>query len=84
MKGFFFFATASRPALDPPSFLPNGYRWLFLSLGIKRPDVKLVTPPLSSAELKNAWSYTSTPPYVFMARYLIKQGDKFTFIKGKM
>jgi hypothetical protein len=28
--------------------------------------------PLSSAEVKNAWSYTATPPYVFMAWYLIK------------
>jgi hypothetical protein len=27
--------------------------------------------PLSSAEVKNAWGYTSTPPYIF------KQRDKF-------
>jgi hypothetical protein len=26
-----------------------------------------------SAEVKNAWSYTSTPQYVFMTWYLIKQ-----------
>jgi hypothetical protein len=40
--------------------------------------------------LKNAWSYTSTPPYVFwhgawlstgniMAWYLVKHKDNFTF-----
>jgi hypothetical protein len=27
----------------------------------------------SSIEIKNAWSYTSTPQYVFMVWYLIKQ-----------
>jgi hypothetical protein len=44
----------------------------------------------SSAEVKNAWSYTSTPPYLFMAWYLlstvyifmtwclIKRRDNFT------
>jgi hypothetical protein len=26
----------------------------------------------SSAEVKNTWSYTSTPPYDFMAWYLVK------------
>jgi hypothetical protein len=29
----------------------------------------------SSAEFKNVWSYTSTPPYVFMARCLIKHRE---------
>jgi len=37
-----------------------------------------LSPP-SSAEFKNAWSYTSTPQYVFMARCLVKHGDNFTF-----
>jgi hypothetical protein len=35
--------------------------------------------PLSSAEFKNAWSCTSTPPYIFMAWYLFKHRDNFTF-----
>jgi hypothetical protein len=39
--------------------------------------VKL-TPP-SNAEAKKAWSYTSTPQYVFMACCLVKHRDKFTF-----
>jgi hypothetical protein len=35
--------------------------------------------PPSSAEVKNAWSYTSTPQYVFMALYLFKQRGNFNF-----
>jgi len=50
----------------PPSLLSNGYRWLF--------------PPQSSAEVKNAWSYTSTPQYVFIAWCLVKHRDNFTFL----
>jgi len=34
---------------------------------------------LHIAEFKNAWCYTSTPPYAFMARYLVKNRDKFNF-----
>jgi hypothetical protein len=32
------------------------------------------------AEVKNAWSYTYTPPYVFMARYLIKNGELLLYL----
>jgi hypothetical protein len=35
--------------------------------------------PPSSAEVKNAWSYTSTPQYAFMAWCLVKNRDNFTF-----
>jgi len=35
------------------------------------------TPP-SAAEVRNACSYTSSPPYVFMTRNLIKHRDNFT------
>jgi hypothetical protein len=35
--------------------------------------------PPSSAEVKNAWSYTSTPQYVFMAWSLAKYSDNFNF-----
>jgi hypothetical protein len=31
----------------------------------------------SGAEVKNAWSYTSTPPYVFTTWFLIKHRDNF-------
>jgi hypothetical protein len=33
----------------------------------------------SSAEVKNDWRYTSSPPYVFMV-WIIKDGDNSTFI----
>jgi hypothetical protein len=35
--------------------------------------------PTSSAEIKHAWSYTSTPQYAFMAWCLVKHRDNFTF-----
>jgi hypothetical protein len=34
------------------------------------------SPPYR-AEIKNAWNYNSTPPYVFMALYLIKYRIRF-------
>jgi len=30
--------------------------------------------------VKKVWNYTSTLPYIFMAWYLIKHWDNFTFI----
>jgi hypothetical protein len=33
----------------------------------------------SSAEVKNAWNYTSPPQYVFMAWCLVKHNYNFTF-----
>jgi hypothetical protein len=49
------------------------------SLGVKRPWREADHSPPSNAEVKNAWSYTSTPQYVFMAWCLVKHGDNFTF-----
>jgi hypothetical protein len=33
-----------------------------LSLGVRRPEREADNSPPSSAEVKNAWNYTSTPP----------------------
>jgi len=33
-----------------------------------------------SSEVNNAWSYTSTPPYLFTAWCLVTHRDSFTFI----
>lgn len=33
-----------------------------------------------SGEVKNVWSYTGTPTYALLARYLIKHRDNFTLI----
>jgi hypothetical protein len=50
-----------------------------LSLKVKRPKSEADHSPPSSAEIKNAWSYTSIPQYVFMAWCLVKHRDNFTF-----
>jgi hypothetical protein len=47
--------------------------------GVKRPGREADHSPPSSAEVKNAWSYTSTLPFVFMAWYLVKNRDNFAF-----
>jgi hypothetical protein len=59
--GFFLFTTASRPALGP---IQPPIQWVpgALSLGVKRPVREADHSPPSSAEVKNAWSYTSTSP----------------------
>jgi hypothetical protein len=51
-----------------------------LSMGVKRPEHEADHSPSSSAEVKNAWSYTSTPRYVFIAWWLVKHRDYFTLL----
>jgi hypothetical protein len=36
----------------------------------------------SNAEVKNTWSYASTPQYIFMSSYLLKHRDNFNFNNG--
>jgi hypothetical protein len=48
--------------------------------GVKQPWREVDHSPPSSAEVKNAWSYTSALPYVFMASYCLKLRDNFSFI----
>jgi hypothetical protein len=76
--GIILFTTASRTALGPTQppiqWVPGAF-----SLGVKRPGREADHSPLSSAEVKNAWSYTSTPQYVFRAWCLVKHRDNFTF-----
>jgi hypothetical protein len=58
--GNFSLHTASRPALglnQPPIQWVSGD----LSLGVKRPSREADYSPPFSAEIKNAWSSTSTP-----------------------
>jgi hypothetical protein len=50
-----------------------------LSLGVKRPGLEIDHSAPSSAEVKNQWSYTSTPQYDFMAWCSVKHKDNFTF-----
>jgi len=52
-----------------------------LSLGVKRPEREPDHSLPFSAKLKNAWSYTSTPQYAFMAWCSVKAQGKFTSAK---
>jgi len=68
-RGFFLFATASRPVLGhiwPP------IQWLTgpLSPGLKGPGRKAYYSPPSSVEVRNAWSFTSNNLYFFCYTYL--------------
>jgi len=61
-----FFATTSRPPVEPtqhPIRMDTGA----FSPGVKRPGRKADKSTPSSAEVKNAWRYTSITPHVFMA-----------------
>jgi hypothetical protein len=62
----FLLTTASRTALGPTQ---PPIQWVpgFLSLGVKRRRREADYSPPSRAEVKNAWNYTSTPQYTFMA-----------------
>jgi hypothetical protein len=82
--GIILFTTASRTALGPTQ---PSIQWVrgTVSLGVKRPGREADHSPPSSAEVKKARSYTSTPQYVFMAWCLVKNRDNFTLtftVKG--
>jgi hypothetical protein len=49
-----------------------GGGWVALSPVVKRPTHEAGNPLPSSAVATNAWSYTSTYPYFFIAWYLVK------------
>jgi hypothetical protein len=66
--------TVLGPTQPPIQWVPGA-----LSLRLKRPGREADHSPPSSAEVKNVWSYTSTPQYVFIAWCLVKHRDNFTF-----
>jgi len=61
MRGFFLFFTAPRTALGPTQ---PPMKWVpgALSPRVKRPGCEDDHSPPSSAEVKNMWGYTATPP----------------------
>jgi hypothetical protein len=74
--GFLFTAvsrTALGPTQPPIEWVPGA-----LSMRVKRPgrEADHSSPP--SAEVNNAWSYVSSPQYVFMAWCFVKRRDNFT------
>jgi len=70
--GIYLFATGSRTAMEsnqsPVQWVPAAF-----SLGVKRPGCEADHSPASRAEIKNAWSYTSTPQYTFLAWCSVKK-----------
>jgi hypothetical protein len=76
-SAIFLFPTAvSRPALGPTQ---SPIQWIpgVLTPVVTRPGRKADHSHPSSAENKNAWSYTSIHAYVFMVWCLIKHKDNF-------
>jgi hypothetical protein len=77
--GILLFTTASRPALGPTRTpiqrVPGA-----LSLEMKWQGREADHSPPSSVEVENAWSYTSTPQYAFMAWCSVKaQGQLYLY-----
>jgi hypothetical protein len=68
--GICLFITVSRPALRPTQS-PRQWVARTLSVVVKRPGREADHSPPSTAEV-NAWSYTSTLPYAFMAWCTVK------------
>jgi hypothetical protein len=83
--GIYLFSTASRLALGP-THPPIQWALKNLSLGVKRPHREADRSPPSSAEVKNAWCYTTTPPIYLHGivfnyiNYISKYVDTFAFI----
>jgi hypothetical protein len=50
------------------------------SLGVKQLGCEADHSYPSSAKVKDAWSYTSTPTYNFMASYLAKHRDNYPYL----
>jgi hypothetical protein len=78
--GVFLFTTLSRLALGPTQPV---IQWVpgALSLGVKQPGHEAGHSPPSSAKVKNAWRYISTPQYAFRAWCSVKSTETtfFTF-----
>jgi hypothetical protein len=51
---------------SPPNLLSNGY-WGLFPRGVKWLEREADHSPLTSAEVKKTWVYSSTPLYTFMA-----------------
>jgi hypothetical protein len=78
-RGFRWFTWYHTDSEAHPASYPVGTRGSFL--GVKRPGREADHSHPSSAEVKNAWSYTSVPQYAFMVWCSVKKGCGFHEIK---
>jgi hypothetical protein len=72
----FLLTTTSRPTLGPTQ-PPIQWVTAALSVEVKRPVCEADHSPPSSAKVKNAWSYTSTPPVRLHGVCLVKVQGQF-------
>jgi hypothetical protein len=72
-KNFFLFSTVSKTAVEPTQ---SPMKWV---LEVTVLGCEADHSPPSRAEVKNAWRYTSTSSYVFVARCFVKHRDNITF-----
>jgi hypothetical protein len=71
---FFLFISTPRQQLGLTQLI---IQWL---PRVKQSGCEADNSPPSGVEVKNAWSYTFIPPYVFMAWCFVKDRDDFTFL----
>jgi hypothetical protein len=76
------FATVPKPALVTTQSSIQRERGNLSPGIIKKPESETDHSPPSSVEVKNKWSYTYTPQYVFMVWCIIKHRDIFTNVTG--
>jgi hypothetical protein len=64
--------------LEPDDLIQPPIPWVpeVLSLGVKWPGRESDHLPPSSDEVRNTWSYTSTPQYAFMAWCSVKESTE--------
>jgi hypothetical protein len=81
-RDILFFTAYEQTFGDHPTTYPVGSAGSFP--GLKRPKRRAVRSTPSSTEVKNEWSYTSTPPHAFMTRCLIRIALTLSLTSGKI
>jgi len=69
-----------------PTWSPIQWVLGALFLGVNQLGHEVDHSPTSSTKVKNAWIYTSTPQYIFIARHLVKhrKQNPFSQLENKL